>query len=143
MLNNIGSRWGRQQITLGVLVAIALMIINVDLFHFDRMFLWAKVTVSVPLLCGLVGTVSGIRLLRFVGWLGILMFFFAALRIAIPDEDYFSGGPDGPQLSAPRVVSDTYMFARMGVAVLITLLLVWFYRKSWVKADTSSSTKQE
>ena len=54
----------RRTAILGVFIAVALLLLNLTWLHFDPVYLWARVLVSLLLICGFVGTAASMRGLR-------------------------------------------------------------------------------
>ena len=79
-------------------------------------------------MAGLASLKWEVRVIRLLGWLGILGFFVCLVAISIPGEDYTFGGPNGPTLNAPCHVNPAYITTRLFLLILIGSLLAWSFR---------------
>jgi len=101
--------------------------VAVSLFYkgvlFDPIYSWIKYVVLLSLIIGIIGPEFGLRPLRYLGWIGLILYIRCALQIVFPSEEYISGGPDGPPLFKPRLPSGgEAMFRIVAVSTIIFVL---------------------
>jgi hypothetical protein len=77
----------------------------------------------------------GIKTLRFLGWLGVIIFLLISLGASFPPEEYRLGEPGDDPASLPRTVSSAAIIARVAAGLAITSLIVWLYRRLRIAAD--------
>jgi hypothetical protein len=106
-------------------VVLASVFLNVDLFHFEPLALWAKLLPPALMLCGIIWSAKQIRILRFIGWIGIALFFIVALAVSFPEEDYVLGHYTG----GPPEVSTFQILVRLLVALVMTSFLAMTYKR--------------
>jgi hypothetical protein len=121
----------------------ALLFLNLDFIHYQSLALWAKLLPPTLLLIGFWGSLSGLTLFRFTGWIGIVLFLLVSLLSAFPTEDYVLGGVADDPGSLPRDVSNAAISARLAVGSAISILLAWLYRRLKLNSKTKDGAKGE
>jgi len=96
---------------------------------------WAGILPVALLLLGLLGSVLGLKSLRFLGWLGVLVFLLLSLDMPFPPEEYRLGEVGDDPKSLPRTVSTAVIVTRMAADLAITILVAWLYRQLGIAAD--------
>lgn len=103
----------------------ATIVMNATAFQYEPLPMWIRLGVPLLIFCGIYGNVRDSRIFRVLGWAGITLFILFGLLMIIPGEDYMSGGPDGPPLTAPRLPSYGETALRFGV--FISVVAAWLY----------------
>lgn len=111
------------------------LFLNLDFLQLEPLALWARLMPPMLVVLGLVGSVYGIKPLRFAGWVGIVAFLLVFLLASFPSEDYLLGGRDTPRVGMPRTVSNTNTLVRVVVGLVITILLVQRYRRLQTRSN--------
>lgn len=117
--------------------SIATAFLNLDSVNFQPVALWAKLIVPAMIGIGGIATARNIRVLRPIGWIGILLFLLVSVVASFPSEDYLLGGPNDNPADLPRAVSDINSWIRVIVGLLITALLFWRYRRLQASSTTA------
>jgi hypothetical protein len=116
-----------------LLFAASLLIVTMALLSFPSLFfeqlaLWFRITDQALLALGIVGSVLRSKALRFVGWIGIAMFFVYAVFGSLPSVDHPALDPNGAQ----RFESWIW---RPLLAIAFYVMLVVSFRKLAVKTQ--------
>jgi hypothetical protein len=102
---------------------------NTPGLQFDPLHLWVKILNPLLIFIGLAGSLYNSRVLRILGWLGIALYLGCAVEMIFPGEDYVSGGPNGPPLMAPHLVSAENIALRFVLFMTLIIVLVCSYIK--------------
>jgi len=113
---------------------VVAVVLNVPGLQYEPLFLWVRIGCPLLLFIGFLGSLYGSRLLRLLGWFGILLFLGCAMAMIFPGEDYTSGGPDGPSLAAPHLVSAQETVLRLILFLVLIAVLISSYLRLGVWA---------
>lgn len=112
-----------------VAAVAATLMMNVTALQYEPLDLWVRLVCPLLLLGGIYGSARRSRILRVVGWIGIVIFILCGIQMIIPGEDYISGGPDGPPIAAPRLPTLAETGVRLVAFIAITAALTYgFWR---------------
>jgi hypothetical protein len=129
MENKAASFRSPSLIIVSVAALAATIMMNVTALQYEPLDLWVRLVCPLLLIGGIYGSTRGSRILRAVGWLGIVIFILCGIQMIIPGEDYMSGGPDGPPLAAPRLPTLAETGVRLVAFIAITVALTYgFWR---------------
>jgi hypothetical protein len=136
---------GRRSLLIGfcLLIVSVSVILNVPSLFFEPVHLWFRVALPTVLCLGFVGSIWRVNFLRIVGWIGVAWFTLLVIGTTFPGDDYLSGGPEGPSLTAPRFVSERYIEWRfLLLMVLAVVLAILFQRLGKVSAKNEASGQE-
>ena len=118
----------RQQLSLFcvalVLVAAALLSLNVPQFFFEPFPLWCRIVDQALLVVGLLGSVLRIKWMRVAGWVGICVFIAYVVIGSFPSLDHPAFDSNGEQRP------EQWMFKLMVWLVISVSLAVCFKKLS-------------
>lgn len=129
MDNQTTNRLARLLGAFAILAVLATVMLDAPWLQFQPLQLWAQLAVPVLLVVGLIGSALNIPSLRLSGWFGIGTFILFGLNFVIAGENYVFGGADDPPMIAPRLPSGTEVRVRFAAWLILSVLLVWSYRK--------------
>lgn len=107
----------------------AAAILNVTSLQYEPIQLWVRVICPVLIFVGIIGSVREARFIRIFGWLGIGLFIVCGLQMILPGDDYMSGGPNGPPLEMPRLVSPYEIGIRLVAFLIVVAGLIYGFRR--------------
>ena len=116
-------------------ILLVAVFLNVSTIHYAPLRLWVGALPVALLLLGLFGSVMGLKSLRSLGWLGVIIFLLLSLGMSFPPEEYRLGEPGDDPDSLPRTVSTTVIVARMAAGLAITISVAWLYRRLGFATD--------
>jgi hypothetical protein len=114
------------------------MYLNLKPIHFEALSLGARLVPMTALAIGLCGSLFKARLIRFVGWIGIVMFFVVSVALSFPSEDYVLGHSPIGSGTGPREVSAVTVSIKLLMGFAITMALILTYRRARPVSDRSS-----
>ena len=108
---------------------LSTLVIITHQIQFEPLHIWIRICIPILFTIGLIGGYLRNRYLRAFGWIGILVFIIVAIHVVMPGEDYIFGGPKGPPITAPRIVSGADILVRFAIWAALSSSLVWSFRR--------------
>ena len=132
----------RRNLLLGwllVLMALATCLLNIPGLFFEPLADWVRILVPALFAIGFVGTSRRNKLVRSVGWIGVLLFGLVMLTAVLPGEDYTLGGPSAPLGALPHLPSHSLVVIRLLAFLAVVAGLMVCYGLAGRNAQKTSS----
>lgn len=127
-----------------IATALVAMTMAISAIHLEDIFLALRISVPIMILSGFVGAIYKYRILRLVGWVGIIVYVRCAIGMVIPGEDYSPRDfIDKPVDVVPIMSLGEFALRFVAMSVLVTVLIVTYRRvgKQMSPAERSARTE--